>query len=75
MIAERTGNEMVAIILKDLEKYWYGRKRRAALHRLTWYIHDTVHEVGWKISLFIILLCIVCAWVVTVYIYGKHPFQ
>ena len=75
MIAERTGNEMIAVILKDLERYWFGRKQRLALHHLMWYIRDTIHEVGWKISLFIILLCILCAWFATVYIYGKHPFQ
>jgi len=41
---------------------------------LRWTFRDVVRELGWKVTLFVVVVICFAAWQLTVYLHGKSPF-
>ncbi|XP_011406146.2 PREDICTED: ankyrin-3-like [Amphimedon queenslandica] len=78
VLARRRGDESLSSSLADIESNWnlLSHASRSKRHWLLWYLSDTFKRLGFKISLIVIIICIIMAWTLSVYIHGgRHPFQ
>ena len=79
--ARRTGaSSDILNILRQLEVQEERRRRvkhmglprRTACH-VRWFITDIVHQLGWKVTLTVVIVITLIAWQLTVHYHGVNP--
>jgi ankyrin repeat protein len=74
MLVRTRGNQILVDYFKDVERRWRIHNSRHA-QWLMLCIRDTFKQLGIKMTLIVLIACALLAWIITVYIHKRHPFQ